>query len=92
MVGGRGVRLADEVALADEELFLCIDVDAAERRSTGPAGIGRSIALGCRKIGYRRRRSSSLIEASGKVMARRRVTFDDLVLEEAQAALPRRAN
>ena len=28
MVGGRGVRLADEVALPDEELFLCIDVDA----------------------------------------------------------------
>src|SRR5207245_1687820 len=25
MVGGRGVRLADESALADEELFLCID-------------------------------------------------------------------
>ena len=29
LVGGRGVRLADEVALADEELYLCIDVDAA---------------------------------------------------------------
>jgi len=87
MVGGRGVRLADEVALADEELFLCIDVDAA----AGEALVRQASAIERHWLPEDRLKSATVVEfdeASGKVTARRRVTFEDLVLEETQAALP----
>ncbi|MBW8885959.1 MAG: ATP-dependent helicase HrpB, partial [Planctomycetia bacterium] len=87
MVGGRGVRLADEVALADEELFLCIDVDAA----AGEALVRQASAIERHWLPEDRLKSATVVEfdeASGKVTARRRVTFEDLVLEESQAALP----
>jgi len=87
MVGGRGVRLADEVALGDEEFFLCIDVDAAR----GEALVRQASAIERDWLLEDRITSKTIVEfddASGKVTARRRVTFDDLVLEESQAALP----
>ena len=33
MVGGRGVQLADESGVADQELFVCVDLDAGGGRS-----------------------------------------------------------
>jgi ATP-dependent helicase HrpB len=87
MVGGRGVRLADEVALRDEELFLCIDVDAA----AGEALVRQASAIQRDWLPEERVTSTTAIEfdeTSGKVAARRRVMFDNLVLEESQAGLP----
>src|SRR5262245_12019102 len=87
MVGGRGVRLADEVALADEELFLCIDVDAA----AGEALVRQASAVNRDWLVDDQIKTEINVDfdnATGKVSARRRVVFDDLVLEEGPAPLP----
>ena len=87
MVGGRGVRLADEVALGDEELYVCVDVDAAG----GEALVRQASAVEREWLPPDRITTETVVEfdeASGKVIARRRVAFDGLVLEETQAALP----
>jgi ATP-dependent helicase HrpB len=87
MVGGRGVRLADEVALTDEELWLSIDVDAA----AGEALVRQASAIDRAWLPASRVETATVVEfdePSGKIIARRRTLFDDLVLEEAQAALP----
>src|SRR5439155_20401665 len=87
MVGGRGVRLADEVALREEELFLCIDVDAA----TGEALVRQASAVERSWLAEDQLTMQTLVEfdeSSGKVTTRRRILFDDLVLEESPAAAP----
>jgi ATP-dependent helicase HrpB len=87
MVGGRGVRLADEVALADEELFLCIDVDAA----AGEALVRQASAVERPWLPNQRVLIETIVEfdeATEKVTARRRTTFDGLVLDESPAPLP----
>jgi ATP-dependent helicase HrpB len=87
MVGGRGVRLADESALADEELYVCVDVDAggAEALVRQASAVDRTWLPPAQLV------TSKVVEfdeATGKVVARKRVQFDTLVLEEFQAALP----
>jgi ATP-dependent helicase HrpB len=87
MVGGRGVRLAASCGATDSELFLCIDVDA-----------GRSETLVRQASAVEREwlptdRIRTTVEVAfdpdaERVTARRRVRFEDLVLEEAQAPLP----
>jgi len=87
MVGGRGVRLADEVSLADEELFLAIDVDAA----VGEALVRQASAIDRAWLPVERLTTQTIVEfaeTTGKITARRQITFDDLILEESQAALP----
>jgi ATP-dependent helicase HrpB len=88
MVGGRGVRLADEVALGDEELYLCVDVDGGG----GEALVRQASAIEREWLPPDRLTNETIVDfddASGKVIARRRVACDGLVLEETQAALPR---
>jgi ATP-dependent helicase HrpB len=87
MVGGRGVRLADEVALADEELYVCVDVDAG----AGEALVRQASAVERAWLPPEQLVTTTVVEfdeATGKVIPRKRVAFDTLVLEEAQAALP----
>lgn len=89
MVGGRGVRLADEVALGDEELYVCVDVDAG----SGEALVRQASAV--RREWLPRERVEKTVvmefdEASGRVSAHQRTAFDGLVLEESPAALPDR--
>jgi len=87
MVGGRGVRLADESALVDEELFLCIDVDSVG----GEARVRQASAINREWLPEEQVKTETVIEfdeQSGKIVARRRVSFDDLVLEEGTAPLP----
>jgi ATP-dependent helicase HrpB len=87
MVGGRGVRLSDEVALTDEELFLCIDVDAA----SGEALVRQASAVQYSWLPADHLTSETIVEfneTAEKVAARRRVSFDGLVLEESPAPLP----
>jgi ATP-dependent helicase HrpB len=87
MVGGRGVRLADEVALADEELFLCIDVDA---------GVGEALVRQASAVEkawlpsewLQTRDCLEFDEAAERVISRRQVVFDDLVLEESHSGSP----
>jgi ATP-dependent helicase HrpB len=84
MVGGRGVRLAFESGVRDAELFLCIDIDA-----------GQTEALVRRASSVRRDwlpvKSAIHVEfdlAAERVIARKRLAFEDLILEESHAALP----
>jgi ATP-dependent helicase HrpB len=87
MVGGRGVRLAPSSGVRDAELFVCVDVDA-----------GRAEALVRQASAVRREWLPAdrltvatevlFDEAAERVAARRRVRFEDLVLEETSAPLP----
>ena len=88
MVGGRGVRLADEVAIADEELFLCIDADS----SGSEALVRQASAVEREWLPADRVKTETIVEfdeASERVTARKRTSFEGLLLEESQAALPK---
>ncbi len=85
MVGGRGIRLAAGSAVTDADLFLAIDLDAGQRE-----------ALVRQASAIRRDwlETSSIIEVefdqeTERVKARKRVRYEDLVLEESTAALPK---
>ncbi len=88
MVGGRGIRLSDQSALdADVELFVCVDIDAAE----GEVLVRQ--ASGAERSWLPPEQLESGVEVffdegSGRVAARKRTSFSGLVLEESQAALP----
>jgi ATP-dependent helicase HrpB len=87
MVGGRGVRLADEVALADEELYVCVDVDAG----ASEALVRQASAVDRDWLPAERVKTSTIVEfdeVAGKVTAQRETTFEGLLLEQSQAALP----
>ncbi len=87
MVGGRGVRLAPASGVTGSELFLCVDVDAGagealvrqasavEREWLPPESLTTSVEV-------------AFDEEAERVAARRRVRFEDLVLEDVPAALP----
>ncbi|HBI42482.1 MAG TPA: ATP-dependent helicase HrpB [Planctomycetales bacterium] len=87
MVGGRGVRLAPTSGVTESELFLCIDVDASRTETL----VRQASAV--QREWLPPERLTSAIEvafdaATERVSARRRVRFEDLVLEEAHTALP----
>jgi ATP-dependent helicase HrpB len=87
MVGGRGVRLAPSSAVREPELFLCIDVDAGQ----GEALVRQASAIQRDWLPAERITSSTEVAfdpQAERVTARRRVRYEDLVLEEAQAPLP----
>ena len=87
MIGGRGVRLAEQVALGDEELYVCALVDAG----AGEALVRQASAVDRDWLPTERIVSQTIVEfdePTGKVTARRRTVFDGLLLDETQAALP----
>lgn len=84
MLGGRGVRLAPSSGVNEAELFVCIDVDAAgadalvlmasavERSWLPPNRITTKIEV-------------AFDETTERLAARKRIRFDDLILEESHA-------
>lgn len=88
LVTGGGVRLAEECAVADAELFVCVDVDA----SRGPEPLVRKASAVRREwLPPERITTATDVEfddASDRVVAVRRTRFDELVLDEWPAALP----
>ncbi len=91
MVGGRGVALSEDSAVADAELFLCLELDAGKRGERAEAVV--RIASSVERDWLPAERISSAVavlfdERSERVNALKRVLFDDLVLEEVQAGLP----
>jgi ATP-dependent helicase HrpB len=87
MVGGRGVRLAESSAVDQAELFVCLDVDGSQ----GEALVRQASAV------RREWLPESLLttrvdvfydEGKHQLTARRRVLWDDVVLEESPASLP----
>jgi ATP-dependent helicase HrpB len=88
MVGGRGVRLAPWSAVSGADLFLCIDVDA------GPSETLVRLASAVQRDWLPADALQSKIEVffdegRERVLARKRVYYEDLLLEENDAALPR---
>jgi ATP-dependent helicase HrpB len=88
MVGGRGVRLALSSGVLEPELFLCLDVDAGQTETLV------RLASGVERDWLPPDRVQTTVEVdfdatAERVMAWKRLRFDDLVLEETQAALPR---
>lgn len=91
MAGGRGVALSESSAVADAELFLCLDLDAGKRGERAEAVV--RIASAVEREWLPAERISSRVEVlfderTERVTALKRVLFDDLVLEEVQAGLP----
>jgi ATP-dependent helicase HrpB len=87
MVGGRGVFLASSSGVSEPEMFVCVDVDASktetlvrqasavQRDWLPPALVSATTEV-------------AFDEQTERVTARRRVRYDDLLLEESPAALP----
>ena len=84
MAGGRGVRLAPVSGVTQAELFVAIDVDAGQAES-----IVRMASTIDREWLEKDRLQESIDvefdEAAGRVVAWKRVRFDDLVVEEKAA-------
>jgi ATP-dependent helicase HrpB len=87
MVGGRGVKLAPQSRVTQAELFLCLDVEGS-----GSEAIVRVASAVERSWLPDELLTTSIDvffdESSGRVQARRRVCWDDLILEESPASLP----
>ncbi|MCI0683808.1 MAG: ATP-dependent helicase HrpB [Gemmataceae bacterium] len=85
MVGGRGVRVATQRGLADGELFLAVDVEDRPQEAL----VRRAVAL--KREWLPAEMLSDTIEvifddAGERVIARRRLRYLDLLLEESPAA------
>ena len=87
MVGGRGVRLADSSAVRDAPLFLAVDVD----RGAAEALVWQASAVEREWLspGHLATRTEVEVDPdSSRVIARRRVYWADLLLEETPEAIP----
>ncbi len=91
MVGGRGVALSEESAVADAELFVCLELDAGKRGERAEAQV--RIASTVQREWLARESLTTRVEVSfderaERVVALKRTLLDDLALDEVQAALP----
>lgn len=87
MVGGRGVRLADESGVVDHDLFLCVDLDAGERGDRADALVRQASLVEREWLDSRLLREESAVRfdaATGRVRALRRTTWNGLVLDEVE--------
>ncbi|MGE3809174.1 MAG: ATP-dependent helicase C-terminal domain-containing protein, partial [Gemmataceae bacterium] len=85
LVGGRGVRLAPASQVRDAELFLCIDVDAGQTEAI----VRQASAVQRDWLTHLQARHEVFFDAEREaVVARKRLAYEDLVLEESAASLP----
>jgi ATP-dependent helicase HrpB len=87
MVGGRGVRLADSSAVRDASLFLAVDAD----RGTSEALVWQASAVQRDWLPVEHLSLRVEVEFDSharRVIARRRLYWDDLILEETPSPLP----
>ena len=87
MVGGRGVRLAAQSGVTEPELFLCIDADAGQTETL----VRKASMIERAWLPTERITTSSRVSfdpESERVLARRRICYEDLILEESPAAFP----
>ncbi len=86
MLGGRGVRLADESAVMDHELFVCAELDGGRRGERAEATVRLASAIEREWLARDRVRVADEVafdKEKERVFAVRRTYFEDLVLEEA---------
>ncbi len=87
MVGGRGVKLAPSSGVTESELFIGVDVDAGQAETL----VRQASAV--ERDWLPPEHVTSAVEvafdtATEKVTARKRVRFEDLILEDVPAPLP----
>jgi ATP-dependent helicase HrpB len=93
MVGGRGVRLAEESAVLEAELFLALDLDAGRggpqsealvrlASEVDPAWLPAEAVQTSMEVTFDPERE--------RAVARKRTRFEDLILSEAEAPPPAR--
>lgn len=86
MVGGRGVRLGPKSAVQKSPLFLCVDIDGAGIEAT----VRQASEVQREWLPQDHMRSGEELffhPTQKQVVARRRVAFADLILEETPAAI-----
>ena len=92
MVGGSGIVLDPASVVRDEELFVAVDLDAGARRERSEARVRIASAVRRewleedRPDAIREQRSAFLDPESGRVLARTRELYEDLVLRETVTA------
>ncbi len=87
MVGGRGVKLGPGSRVTQAELFLCLDVEGSGSEATAQlaSAVERSwLADDLLNIAT----DVFFDDKSDRVQARRRISWDDLILDESPAPLP----
>jgi ATP-dependent helicase HrpB len=87
MVGGRGVKLAEESAVLESELFVCVNVDGA----SGEALVRQASGVRREWLGEELLDTETIVEFNEEreaVTAKKQVSWNGLLLDESQAALP----
>ena len=84
MVGGRGVVLAPQCGVTDAELFVCVDVDAGGVESP----VRQASAVRRDWLATTSDIVVSFDPDAGRLMARKRTRFGDLVLDDTPAHIP----
>ena len=81
MVGGRGVKLDDDSAVSEAELFLCVEVDAGTTEAI--ARMASAVERGWLDPKLLEVRDDVTFDSrASRVVALRRTCWDDLVLDE----------
>jgi ATP-dependent helicase HrpB len=91
MVGGRGVRLAEESSVLEAPLFLCIDLDAGRSGPLSEALVRKASAVEPEWLPPERLRSAidlEFDETRERVAAWKRTLYEDLVIAEAEVPPP----
>ncbi|MFO0963999.1 MAG: ATP-dependent helicase HrpB [Gemmataceae bacterium] len=87
LMGGKGVVLAPSSAVLEGELFLAIDVDAGDTEAT--VRLASAVQRDWLPADKLRADTEAVFDAATeKVIARKRLCYEDLLIEETQAALP----
>jgi ATP-dependent helicase HrpB len=87
MVGGKGVRLAPYSAVSESEMFVCLDVDATQSE----VFVRMASAVEREWLPPENLRSDVVVEfdeTAERVVARRRLMWEDLTIEGSTSALP----
>jgi ATP-dependent helicase HrpB len=87
MVGGRGIRLADDSAVLDAPLFLCVDLDAGRSGALSEALVRKASAVEPEWLPPALVRTSvdlEFDESRERVAAWKRTRYEDLILAEAE--------
>ncbi len=89
MVGGRGVRLAEESAVLEAPLFLCIDLDAGRAGPLSEALVRKASEVEPEWLpGLRTEVELEFDETRERVAAWKRTRYEDLIISEAEVPPP----
>ncbi|MFL6264200.1 MAG: ATP-dependent helicase HrpB [Thermoanaerobaculia bacterium] len=89
MVGGRGVRLAEESAVLEAPLFLCVDLDAGRSGPLSEALVRKASEVEPEWLpGLRTAVELEFDESRERVAAWKRTRYEDLVIAETEVPPP----